>query len=149
NAPLQEIGHVIPAAYMCQLMPEDELNLFDWPAAKGRRRQEDHRPQDPDQHRRGNPVADSDSDLLDNLERLSDIPAESRDLPRFNWPALAPEPLRADQSRRQQRERQWRAGQPQPWQSDSQTRSGVHHARRSRNRVSRARVRLRGRLSNN
>src|SRR5271163_3128989 len=58
---------------MGQLVPQNQFELLDRPAAQGGRWQQDDRPQDTDQHGRGQVVADADYDLPAYAKRAPDV----------------------------------------------------------------------------
>ena len=66
---LREIHEVVPTTDVGQLVQQDHFDFVRRPAGERRGRQQNDRPQDADEHRRGDAIADGEADALADAQR--------------------------------------------------------------------------------
>jgi hypothetical protein len=66
---LDEIHQIVPAADVGQLVQQDHFDFVGSPASEGGGREQDDGPNDPDEHGRGDAIADGDGDAPADAKR--------------------------------------------------------------------------------
>lgn len=116
--PLGEVHDVVVAADMSQFVQQDHFDFIGAPAGDGGGREQDHRPNDADEDRRGHALAHGDrdaaGDAAGDAERRGEAGEGVSDGASGNRSTSAAEAMSADETGEEQRERKWRADEPEP-----------------------------------